>query len=986
MTSSPLAVSAPDFLTFVGLERSHLRSAVYRRVFGDEQGPIRIGRYSILERVGSGARGVVFKAFDNQLDRLVALKVLSTRADDHDELVREAKALARLSHPNVLPVYEVGATEDGQVFLATEYVKGWTLRGWFEEEHRSEAAVVDVLRQVALGVQAAHDEGLVHRDLKPSNILLGRDGRVRVADFGLARFDPSAVEPTEACGALQTTTAGTPGYMAPELFAGASATPASDQYAIAITGHELLRGGLPGQEPTPRRRVSAGVDAVLQRALKDEPKERFETVGALAAALTRGQRPQWRRASTWAFAGLAAAGAGALTMAAQDPDPSIALLQAEAALPDDPARALTALRALENYGTRARALIERAVALGPASLELRLPPGITYPRVCGGLLFYGVEGHWHAHDLSESGTSEVPLAQLGIREEPLPENAMTLGPRWRDLSIDDPRLLAEYDALCAADMQYRSDVAASRDALVVARIEEGQHAIRVEVRGGDEWRHETDATIHRVRVHPDGSQVAWIENRGAAFVHDLRIGITQALGPAAADVEFDPSHGHVFIRGYSTGLFRQNLDNDYVLRLSAEDIEYSSLRVAPDGRWIAAQTGDGDTFLSRIDGRMATPRTVEGTLVGFSPDGVHAVTKTGNTLLVHHLLSLSQTPLTAPSSIQSADFDTDGAVWAVSADRVLRRFELPRVHALDGHDAPVFALALSQDGTTAVSSAEDYTVRVWDVDEGTSRTLTELDWAPRQLFLDEANDRVVASHWGNATPLIGLASGAIESEAPPADLITMGPDGTLFGMREGVLWSWKDGVTKTVTEDAPRVLDGMTGCGALTAGEGFVAAACGREAELHVWSLDGTHQRLPIGGEVGFSGLHVWPDETHLLFVGDEPVAFERDGAGAFEAVPAKSRLDVGGRPYFRGATSDAGDLLYMGKEGVHALWRGERQAVHTVQTERSRVFALSGDGRRYAYANSGWYGISVRERPVSNGAHDVSAMLQDLAVQEGSL
>ncbi len=986
MTLPTLAVSQPDFLTFVGLERSHLRSAVYRRVFGDNQGPIRIGRYSLLERVGAGARGVVFKAFDNQLDRLVALKVLSTRADDHDELVREAKALARLSHPNVLPVYEVGATEDGQVFLATEYVKGWTLRGWFEEEHRSEAAVVDVMRQVALGVQAAHDEGLVHRDLKPSNILLGRDGRVRVADFGLARFDPTAVDPSEISGSLQTTTAGTPGYMAPELFEGASATPASDQYAISTTTHELLHGGLPGQEPTPRRRVSAGVDAVLRRGRNAAPDARFETVGAFAAALTTRRRSRWRRPSTWIVAGVLGAGASVAAIADQDHDPTVALLQAEAALPEDPARALTALRTLETFGAQARSLVERAVALGPASLEVTLPPGAMYPAVCGGLLFYGLDGDWHAHELSKSGTLEVPLAELGLRQKPLPANTMMLGPRWAEMELDDPRRLGTVDPRCVAEMPHLNKIAASSDGSVIARIEEDDHVVHVEVHGGAEWRHETEASIRRVRVHPDGSQVAWIENRGAAFVHDLRLGVTQTLGPAADDVAFDLNHGFMFIRGYSTGIFRQNLDNDYVLRLSAEDIEYTSLRVAPDGRWIAAETGDGDTFINRIDGRMAVPRTVEGALVGFSPDGMYAVTNTGSTLLVHHLLSLSQTSLTAPSSIQSAHFDAEGAVWAVSADRVLRRFELPTVHALDAHSAPILDVALSRDGTTAVSSAQDYTLRVWDVDAGTSRVLAELDWTAHRVVLDEAHGRAAVAHRGHPTPLFGLESGVIEAEAPVADHITMSPDGTLFGIHEGVLWSWKDGTATTIIEDAPRVFDGFTGCGALVAGAGFVAAACGREAELHVWSLDGTHQRLPMGGEVLMSSLHVWPDENHLLFVGEEPLAFERDGAGVFKAVPTESWLDFGAPAFVRVATSDEGDLLMLRDEGVHALWRGQRQTVQTAKTGRSLVFALSGDGRRYAYASLGWYGIAVRERPVSNAAHDVSSVLHELAVREGSL
>lgn len=986
MTFSPIAVSAPDFLTFVGLERSHLRSAVYRRVFGDEQGPIRIGRYSILERVGSGARGVVFKAFDNQLDRLVALKVLSTRADDHDELVREAKALARLSHPNVLPVYEVGATADGQVFVATEYVKGWTLRGWFEEEHRSEATVVDVLRQVALGVQAAHDEGLVHRDLKPSNILLGRDGRVRVADFGLARFDPSAVEPSEVCGALQTTTAGTPGYMAPELFAGAIATPASDQYAIAVTGHELLRGGLPGQEPTPRRRVSAGVDAVLQRALRDAPQERFETVGALAAALTRGQRPRWRRASTWALAGLVTAGAGALTMAAQDPDPSIALLQAEAALPDDPARALTALRGLESYGTRARALIERAAALGPASLELRLPPGANKSQVCGGLLFHGLDGTWRAHALSEAGAKELSLAELGMRQKPSRPNVLSLGPRWTDLAIDDPRALAQVDAQCAEEIQSRSDVAFSADTSVIARTEERGRALQVEVRGGEDWRHETDTVIRRVSVHPDGSKVAWVENRGAAFVRDMKTGETHSLGPAAAEVVFDTEGSSVFIRGYSKGLFQQDLETDYALRMSSVDIEYTELHAAPDRRWVAAQTANGDTLLARRDGKQAGTRTVEGSFVGFSPDGVYAVTKTENTLRVHHLTSLSQTPLTMPSSVVSAGFAADGTVWAVGADRVVRRFELPEVRLLDAHTAPVVALALSDDGTTAVSTGEDYTLRVWDVDAQSSGTVIALDWTPRQLLLDEPNARVAALHRGHPTPLFGLDSGEIEAEAPVADLLAMAPNGTLYGMHEGVVWTWRDGVSTTLANDAPIIFDSIMDCGSLAAGPDFVAAACGRETKLHVWSLDGVHQRLPLGGDNGLAKLHLWPDQNHLLFVGDEPAAFERDGAGVFKAVAEGSSLDMGTRRHGGGQSSDAGDFLYMDKTGVHALWAGEERAAQLVETPRSMVFAVSGDGRRYAYANAGWYGVSVRERPVFNQASDVPAVLEALAVQEGSL
>lgn len=162
--------------------------AIEERLFGRTDAA-RPGRYHLLETLGRRATGIVFKAYDPQLDRRVAIKVLKLAGHDaRDRMAREAKALAKLNHPNVLTVDEVG--EDGEdLYVVTEYVEGGTLRDWCDEHPLGEsgraAAVLDFAVQALEGLAAAHDLGLIHRGIKPANLLIGADGRLRVADFGL---------------------------------------------------------------------------------------------------------------------------------------------------------------------------------------------------------------------------------------------------------------------------------------------------------------------------------------------------------------------------------------------------------------------------------------------------------------------------------------------------------------------------------------------------------------------------------------------------------------------------------------------------------------------------------------------------------------------------------------------------------------------------------------------------------------------------------
>lgn len=282
-----------------------------------------VGRFMILDLLGTGSMGVVYTAFDPQLNRRVALKFLrqaSTARGLQDEanlrMLREAQAMARLSHPNVVSVYEVQQL-DGQLAIAMELLEGQTLREWSGAGERSWRQTLAVFVDAGRGLAAAHDAGLVHRDFKPENVLINEHGRVCVTDFGLARdstrevsslesdFDsePGGSAPALAyCRTATGAVLGTPAYMAPEQRAGGPASPASDQFSFCVALHEALYG----VRPTTARRVATGmldeqasracgahaggrppkwVRQIIQRGLATEPHERFASMSELLAAV-----------------------------------------------------------------------------------------------------------------------------------------------------------------------------------------------------------------------------------------------------------------------------------------------------------------------------------------------------------------------------------------------------------------------------------------------------------------------------------------------------------------------------------------------------------------------------------------------------------------------------------------------------------------------------------------------------------------------------
>jgi tetratricopeptide (TPR) repeat protein len=344
---------------------------VKRGLFGETPRPPRpvmLSRYVLLERIGVGGLGVVYAGYDPELDRRVAIKLVRARrrgsAGSRERLVREAQAMAKLAHPHVITVHDVGTyggpegpagppgVESEGVFVVMEHVAGAGLDAWLAQGERAWHEIVDVLVAAGRGLVAAHAAGLVHRDFKPSNVLVGNDGRVRVLDFGLARTDATASEASppsvdedvgrESVARAEVLTRtggllGTPAYMAPEQHDGVRADARADQYSFCVTLWEALYGARPFAGATldelaqakraavlpaepPRVQVPRRIHDALVRGLAADPEARHPSLAALLRTLER--RPGARRLWAAAAVGIGIfAGAWMLARSPASPDP-----------------------------------------------------------------------------------------------------------------------------------------------------------------------------------------------------------------------------------------------------------------------------------------------------------------------------------------------------------------------------------------------------------------------------------------------------------------------------------------------------------------------------------------------------------------------------------------------------------------------------------------------------------------------------------------
>ena len=292
--------------------------------------PEAIGRFEIRALAGAGGNALIYSAWDESNQRRVAIKLLRHdrcfRPDSQARFLREARTMARLDHPNILRIYEVG-THEGQVFLALEYVEGRTFREWLDDERPPPDEILRNYLAAGRALEAAHAAGVMHRDFKPENVLLGRDDRVRVLDFGLAR----STSETDSYQTMENQTpglrdalaegpellatfgiSGTPAYKSLEQHFGRPTDPRTDQFAYCVALWEAIYGARPFagrtageiahaieaqqiQEPQPER--AAGVPRrlrkVLLRGLASERVDRYDCMADLLAEITRASAGTW---------------------------------------------------------------------------------------------------------------------------------------------------------------------------------------------------------------------------------------------------------------------------------------------------------------------------------------------------------------------------------------------------------------------------------------------------------------------------------------------------------------------------------------------------------------------------------------------------------------------------------------------------------------------------------------------------------------------
>ncbi|MEZ4453824.1 MAG: serine/threonine-protein kinase [Nannocystaceae bacterium] len=337
------------------LEGARIKARSRALLFGDPQEVLRIGRLEVIARIGAGGMGEVYAARDVELRRKVAVKLVRSDVDDGGDeatarIIREARLMARLTHPNVVRIYDVGRI-GARVYITMEFVEGSTLNAWLERRPRPWREVLGRFLLAGRGLAAAHRTGLVHRDFKPSNVLVGDDGRVLVADFGLARplVGEAEIEATETAMSTALTTSstasmrlvtahgailGTPGYMSPEQLQAASVDARSDLFSFSVALYEALYGVRPFAgasalellhhieagaftPPLKGREVPRRIGRAIERGLAADPDRRFATMDELLGALEAALGRRWRLGA--GALGLTVAGALLVPRLAADP-------------------------------------------------------------------------------------------------------------------------------------------------------------------------------------------------------------------------------------------------------------------------------------------------------------------------------------------------------------------------------------------------------------------------------------------------------------------------------------------------------------------------------------------------------------------------------------------------------------------------------------------------------------------------------------------
>jgi tetratricopeptide (TPR) repeat protein len=507
----------------------------------------RVGRYEVERRVGEGGHAVVFRAIDRELDRTVALKVLTRDpgraidAERRERMLREARSLAQLTDPNIVQIFDVGEHGDS-IYIAMEFV-AHSLHSWLEERHRDWRESFELLVEAGCGLRAAHEAGFVHRDFKPANVLVGDDGRVRVADFGIAIHDGSVETPAAESSwqslsddRLTRTGAciGTPMYMSPEQLAGGDLDHRSDQFSFCVAWFRALYGVPPFRgrsAPELRAQIRAGriqapargsvaprwLDAAIRRGLSVDPADRWPNMAALLEHVQRRRRGGSWRALVVALAGVGIAGAFALGPADEGRLRGAGIEPAE----DQPAVAVAADPRSEQLQVEldrvasmyeagryrealepATELVDDTDAIGDVALRARAEYELgrleTELSIAGGIDRIE-QAYFDAASLGERDLRTAALVHL-IRASASERADYAKADEWARHALAELDAESADDAVRAEVLSAIADVASSRGDAQTARA---NHRRALELRRGLEGGHEAELAESRLGLGQD---------------------------------------------------------------------------------------------------------------------------------------------------------------------------------------------------------------------------------------------------------------------------------------------------------------------------------------------------------------------------------------------------------------------------------------------------------------------------------------------------
>ncbi|PCC75646.1 WD40 repeat [Nannocystis exedens] len=782
--------------------------AIKARLFPGEAAPAKIGRFTVLRQIGAGGMSVVYAAYDERLDRRIAVKLLRSgeSADNQARLLREAQAMARLSHPNVVAVHEVGAWEQ-QVYVAMEFVRGPNLRDWLQAVPRDIREIREVFVAAGRGLAAAHHAGLVHRDFKPANVLVGDDGRVRVGDFGLVRHagdepaDGPAPAPVPAASIVQagarvelSTTLtetgailGTPAYMSPEQHLGRPVDARSDQFSFCVALYEALYGAPPfaGRDlfelakrvlagavsPVPEdSKVPAWLRRAVLRGLAVDPAARWPSIDDLLDELERDPERSWRTRRTAALVGLAVVGVvvGLVVVARERADAAAQAQRAEAAAERQRRTAEDERAAAEQE--RDRAFIDAKAQLAEAQ---RAQAALKDALAAAEAQRLNAEAHaaLAEHALAEAERRRREAEAQRKEAERQTGRAVHEATRARDANRLAQALAgARGDPTTVLALLREVEDPAAAPGWVPAAVAALQQPVSAAVLRG------RGAALLAAAFSPDGARIAAAgEDRRVtlwSWPDDHVLKIHEHQGPVRA-VAFAP--GGELVSGAESGAA---VWRDPPVRLpSGAGDDLRAFALAPDGRALVTGGGDGRVRAWDLDAAPPRPRELarhEGPVHAVLFDRAGRLVASAGADGAARIVDLRGGPprsLPHPSgAVRSAAFSPDGRQLATGAqDGLVRLWDVGGSGApalLRGHADEVVALAWSPDGDRLASASLDRSARLWSAVGAPLRTLRGHDGRVYALAWSPGGDRLVTASQDGTARVWPVAGGPVPGDMP----------------------------------------------------------------------------------------------------------------------------------------------------------------------------------------------------------------------------